>query len=298
MLRLQTPLPERYTSADEDELADDDRRRQGRAGLPAVRARAPLPARRGHALGRCPGRLLRALPDRRRPDRGRVHRLLRRPLHGRVGRRPDRRPPAGAAPRPQCRVLHGGHGGHRPGGGGLGRAGTGGRRGRPDPGHLHELGRRPEGLRRPPRRRRLHVVQRPGRADVGRSEQGRGDRVLFFPDQHLGRNTGFELGYGADDMRVWNPRLGLGGLVATARSRSRRCCCGRGTARCTSASARRTSKPSVAEHPDGIVMVHPECAHDVVELGDVIGLDRRHHPRRGRRARPARSSASRPRSTW
>ena len=41
-------------------------------------------------------------------------------------------------------------------------------------------------------------------------EAGRGDRVLFFPDQHLGRNTGFELGYGADDMRVWNPRLGAG----------------------------------------------------------------------------------------
>ena len=43
-------------------------------------------------------------------------------------------------------------------------------------------------------------------------EGGRGERVLFFPDQHLGRNTGFELGYGADDMRVWNPRLALGGL--------------------------------------------------------------------------------------
>jgi quinolinate synthase len=44
-------------------------------------------------------------------------------------------------------------------------------------------------------------------------EDGRaGQGVLFFPDQHLGRNTGFELGYGADDMRVWNPRLALGGL--------------------------------------------------------------------------------------
>ena len=53
-----------------------------------------------------------------------------------------------------------------------------------------------------------------------------------------------------------------------------------------------------AEHPDGIVMVHPECAHEVVELGDVIGLDRRHHPGRRRGARRARSSASPPRSTW
>ncbi|HEY1826727.1 MAG TPA: quinolinate synthase NadA, partial [Acidimicrobiales bacterium] len=41
----------------------------------------------------------------------------------------------------------------------------------------------------------------------------RGDRVLFFPDQHLGRNTGYQLGYGPDDMRVWNPRLALGGLT-------------------------------------------------------------------------------------
>jgi quinolinate synthase len=37
--------------------------------------------------------------------------------------------------------------------------------------------------------------------------RSRGDQVLFFPDQHLGRNTGFELGYTADDMAVWNPRL-------------------------------------------------------------------------------------------
>ena len=40
----------------------------------------------------------------------------------------------------------------------------------------------------------------------------RGDKVLFFPDQHLGRNTGFDMGYTADDMRVWNPRLDCGGL--------------------------------------------------------------------------------------
>src|SRR4029078_8862417 len=40
----------------------------------------------------------------------------------------------------------------------------------------------------------------------------RGDRVLFFPDQHLGRNTGYDMGFGETDMRVWNPRLELGGL--------------------------------------------------------------------------------------
>src|SRR6516165_8905204 len=38
-----------------------------------------------------------------------------------------------------------------------------------------------------------------------------GDKVLFFPDQHLGRNTGYTMGYGEADMLVWNPRLELGG---------------------------------------------------------------------------------------
>ena len=42
------------------------------------------------ALGRRPGRLLRAVADRRRASGRRVHRLLRRALHGRVGRHPDR----------------------------------------------------------------------------------------------------------------------------------------------------------------------------------------------------------------
>jgi quinolinate synthase len=98
----------------------------------------------------------------------------------------------------------------------------------------------------------------------------RGDRVLFFPDQHLGRNTGYELGYGADDMRVWNPRQPLGGLTdrevkeTTLLLWKGHC------------SVHQRFRPEHveafrAEHPEGIVMIHPECAHEVVELGDVVG---------------------------
>src|SRR3712207_3563890 len=48
----------------------------------------------------------------------------------------------------------------------------------------------------------------------GGRDGGRGDgKVLFFPGQHLGRNTGRAMGYGHDDMRVWNPKLELGGLT-------------------------------------------------------------------------------------
>ncbi len=40
----------------------------------------------------------------------------------------------------------------------------------------------------------------------------RGDKVLFFPDQHLGRNTGYQMGFDESHMRVWNPHQEWGGL--------------------------------------------------------------------------------------
>ena len=40
----------------------------------------------------------------------------------------------------------------------------------------------------------------------------RGDKILFLPDQHLGRNTGIAVGIPVDDMAVWNPHLPMGCL--------------------------------------------------------------------------------------
>ena len=98
----------------------------------------------------------------------------------------------------------------------------------------------------------------------------RGDQVLFFPDQHLGRNTGFELGYGEDDMAVWNPRLTSGGLDDRTLKTStlllwKGHCSVHQRFRPSHIDAFRT------EHPGGIVVVHPECAHDVVEAADQVG---------------------------
>ena len=103
----------------------------------------------------------------------------------------------------------------------------------------------------------------------------RGDQVLFFPDQHLGRNTGYQLGYGADDMRVWDPRQALGGL-ADGDIKSATFLLWKG--HCSVHQRFRPDHVEAfrAEHPDGIVVVHPECAHDVVELAD-HRLDRLHH---------------------
>lgn len=98
----------------------------------------------------------------------------------------------------------------------------------------------------------------------------RGDQVLFFPDQHLGRNTGFQLGYGADDMAVWNPRLTSGGLDdGTLKSASLLLWKGHCSVH------QRFTPDHVAsfrtEHPDGIVIAHPECAHETVEVADRVG---------------------------
>jgi quinolinate synthase len=102
----------------------------------------------------------------------------------------------------------------------------------------------------------------------------RGDKVLFFPDQHLGRNTGFDMGFTDADMRVWNPREELGGLEerdvkdATFLLWKGHC------------SVHQRFRPEHvdafrAEHPEGIVVVHPECAHDVVVMADRVGSTER-----------------------
>jgi quinolinate synthase len=102
----------------------------------------------------------------------------------------------------------------------------------------------------------------------------RGDRVLFVPDQHLGRNTALALGYPADEMRVWNPRSEQGGLEDREIKDSRfllwkgHCSVHQRFAPAHVAAAR-------AEHPDVSVIVHPECAHEVVALADKVGSTER-----------------------
>jgi quinolinate synthase len=103
---------------------------------------------------------------------------------------------------------------------------------------------------------------------------GRGDKVLFFPDQHLGRNTGRAMGYGEDDMRVWNPSRDLGGLeerdIKDATFLLWRGWC--------SVHQRFTPDHVAAfraAHPDGTVIVHPECSHEVVEVADQVGSTER-----------------------
>jgi quinolinate synthase len=44
----------------------------------------------------------------------------------------------------------------------------------------------------------------------------RGEKILFLPDEHLGRNTGYKMGIPLDEMIVWDPYQELGGNTAEA----------------------------------------------------------------------------------
>jgi len=99
---------------------------------------------------------------------------------------------------------------------------------------------------------------------------GQGDKVLFFPDQHLGRNTGVAMGYGLDDMRVWDPRHERGGL-SERECKESTFLLWRG--HCSIHQRFRPEQIAAfrSEHPDGIVVVHPEVPHETVRLADQVG---------------------------
>ena len=102
----------------------------------------------------------------------------------------------------------------------------------------------------------------------------RGDKVLFFPDQHLGRNTGYTMGYDESHMRVWNPHRDLGGLDERD-VKDATFLLWKGHCTVHQRFAPEHVQAFRAEHPDGVVIVHPECRHEVAELADRVGSTER-----------------------
>ncbi|MDQ4098398.1 MAG: quinolinate synthase NadA, partial [Actinomycetota bacterium] len=98
----------------------------------------------------------------------------------------------------------------------------------------------------------------------------RGDKLLFFPDQHLGRNTAYQLGFSADAMRVWDPKRDLGGLE-DADVKDATFLLWKGHCSVHQRFKVNHVEEFRAAHPEGLVVVHPECAREVVELADQVG---------------------------
>jgi quinolinate synthase len=96
------------------------------------------------------------------------------------------------------------------------------------------------------------------------------EKVLFFPDQHLGRWTGFNKGIPLDEMVVWDPDLEYGGLTVEQIKKAKillwkgHC------------SVHQMFQPAHIikfrnQYPDGFVISHPESALEVCRQSDYVG---------------------------
>lgn len=96
---------------------------------------------------------------------------------------------------------------------------------------------------------------------------GENGKVLFFPDQHLGRNTGLAMGLKEEEMSVWKP----GEIPDWGELDSARIVLWHGYC----SVHRRFSVEQIdglrKEHPGCKVVVHPECTREVVEAADAVG---------------------------
>jgi quinolinate synthase len=96
------------------------------------------------------------------------------------------------------------------------------------------------------------------------------EKVLFFPDQHLGRWSGYKMGIPLDEMVVWDPDLEMGGLTAEQIKKAKillwkgHC------------SVHQMFQPADIikfrnQYPDGFVISHPESAFEVCKQSDYVG---------------------------
>ncbi|HEY7117020.1 MAG TPA: quinolinate synthase NadA [Tepidisphaeraceae bacterium] len=95
-------------------------------------------------------------------------------------------------------------------------------------------------------------------------------KILFFPDQHLGRNTAYAMGYPLERMVVWDPRQDLGGNDP-GRLREADFVLWKGHC-----SVHALFRPEHVDevrrnYPDMKVMVHPECKFEAVQKADMAG---------------------------
>ena len=97
-----------------------------------------------------------------------------------------------------------------------------------------------------------------------------GEKVLFLPDEHLGRNTGYRMGIPLEQMIVWDPYQEFGGNTPEAIRRAR-IILWKGYCSVHQRFTPRQVERVRREHPGIRVIVHPECRFDVAEAADQIG---------------------------
>jgi quinolinate synthase len=96
------------------------------------------------------------------------------------------------------------------------------------------------------------------------------EKILFLPDQHLGRNTAFKMGVPLDAMVVWDPNEAFGGLTRDQLAKAKLILWKGHCSVHVRFTAKQIEKVR-AEHPGIKVIVHPEVPFDVVQAADDSG---------------------------
>ncbi len=102
----------------------------------------------------------------------------------------------------------------------------------------------------------------------------RGKRILFLPDQHLGRNTGYEMGIPLDEMVVWDP-WGLQGGQTKESIAASRILLWKGHCAVHQRFLPSHVDQARAKYPGIQVIVHPECRWEVCRKADALGSTER-----------------------
>ena len=102
----------------------------------------------------------------------------------------------------------------------------------------------------------------------------RGKRILFLPDQHLGRNTGFAMGMALDEMAVWDPWALQGGQSKVTLEASR-VVLWKGHCAVHQRFLPSHVDAARAKYPQIQVIVHPECRWEVCQKADALGSTER-----------------------
>ncbi|CAK0772352.1 Quinolinate synthase A [Gammaproteobacteria bacterium] len=95
-------------------------------------------------------------------------------------------------------------------------------------------------------------------------------KVLFFPDQHLGRNTGYTMGIPLEEMVVWDPKLPMGGLTE-AEIKQARIILWKGFCAVHQMFLPEHIDAFLVHFPEAKVISHPECSFEVCQKSDAVG---------------------------
>ena len=107
-------------------------------------------------------------------------------------------------------------------------------------------------------------------ATIARWAFERRPKVLFFPDQHLGRWTGHTMGFPLDEMVVWDPDQEMGGLTVDQINKAK-ILLWKGHCSVHQMFQKSHIDAFRAKYPEGKVIAHPECNFEVCTASDYVG---------------------------